>query len=422
MGTTVLDAPLLLAVMRATGFPNMTKSELLHVLEQAMDDGLLLDSTWDQSHESNVHHHNSDCHDNASSHDALQSRRCKFSHDKVKEAAYNLMPESGPQRDELLLPIAKVLIQWASSVSQSAQQVQTMVPTADNSNHNQNNPTFFTNTSGNKEWMWLVAMQHLNSIPMDKVLGTSSASFEISPFVLPAIQMDRVQLAQWNFKVAEMSLQRGSFSQAIQFLHAAISYLDQEKMWDPDGQYYSLSLRLYNKLMEIEFAQGNYDATKDAIAMVLTKAASLQDKITAFHTRVHLAVETNDRNHEFGIAESLSILQHYGLKLASQPSSIDIGLEKMQLQLALQNRPLSVLGEIDMIEVKDHDSGDTMKLLSQLLHMCSLAKRPALNEVVAIRAMRWTLEKGLSRYLALVLTEYSAPLRSKVSVVLVFLY
>mmetsp|Transcript_10287 Transcript_10287/g.16452 ORF Transcript_10287/g.16452 Transcript_10287/m.16452 type:complete len:594 (+) Transcript_10287:340-2121(+) len=85
----------------------------------------------------------------------------------------------------------------------------------------------------------------------------------------------------------------------------------------------------------------------------------------------------------------------------------------MQLKMALQGRPLSCLGEAKLLPMKDYDSGDIMKLLSQLLHMCSLAKRSALNEIVAIRAMRWTLEKGLSRYLALVLTEYSAPLRSK---------
>lgn len=57
-----------------------------------------------------------------------------------------------------------------------------------------------------------------------------------------------------------------------------------------------------------------------------------------------------------------------------------------------------------------------MKLLVQLQHMILLAKKAhlaSLQELIAIRAMRWTLENGVSKYFALFMAQYCAPLRNK---------
>jgi predicted ATPase len=389
----------------------MTEWKLFKVFQQAMDEGLILSTAHDDTED-------------------FHSDFYKFAHDKVKEATYDLVPESGPERDNLLLPIAIVLIQWASRRPKSKPGEAALPMDGENStslrasfivNENNSIPSSIqdssiqslTSAKANKDWMWYVAVQHLNSINMEKFLGSAAPPWEVSSSVLPAIKLDRLRLAKWNYKVAEISHRKGSYQMAIEFLRAAIKYLNEQAMWDPKGKYYQLSLRLYNKLMEIEFSLGNHLKTKGAIAVILRYAANLQDKVTAYHTQVQIAIESSHNDFERGITESLSILQRYGIKISPAPSTIEIGLEKMQLKMALASRSLSTLASCKLIVGNESDSGDIMKLLAQLLHLCSLSKKTALTEIVAIRAMRWTLENGLSRYLALVLTSYSAPLRSQ---------
>ncbi|KAL3923450.1 MAG: hypothetical protein SGILL_001650 [Bacillariaceae sp.] len=404
--STVFGAMLLLALLQATGYPGLTQTELRRILDEATNEGLLLNITYDIF--------NRDEASDEMSKYPFEMLHYKFSHDKVKEATYNLLPESGPERDYVLLPLAAVLIQWA------LQAAPTLPPEPQPSDsgivaipYSIEKPR---GISGNQDWMWFVGVQHLNTIPLESLVGTASASFPVSSMiVLPPIEISRMRLAQWNLRVAEMSVARSSYVQAIQNLKAAISYLEPEKMWMSDGDCYHLSLQLYNKLMETSFAQGHYDETKSAIAVVLTRAADLQDKITAFHTKVRLAVQMNDHNNEFGISESLSILRLFGMKFPSQPSSMEVGLESTKLKVELRGRAIGVVGELDIIPLDD-PKGDTMKLLVQLQHMILLAKKAhlaSLQELIAIRAMRWTLENGVSKYFALFMAQYCAPLRNK---------
>ncbi|KAL3941922.1 MAG: hypothetical protein SGARI_000436 [Bacillariaceae sp.] len=87
--------------------------------------------------------------------------------------------------------------------------------------------------------------------------------------------------------------------------------------------------------------------------------------------------------------------------------------EKTQFTLAMKSRSVEALGRLKLVDRSQGGQGDIMRLLSQLSVLCSLAKNHTLNELVAFRAMRMSLEHGLSMYLALILTNYSVPLRIK---------
>jgi predicted ATPase len=377
-------------------------------LDEATDEGVLLNITWDSPS-------SGEGYDGVGYH-SFHSLRYKFSHDKVKEAAYNLLPTFGRERERVLLPLSTVLIQWALQASPSSAVSTDPQPSDGGLTSVPYTVSKPVSPSANQDWMWFIGMQHLNSIPIESILGTASDSFQVSKtFTLPSIEINRKRLAQWNMRVAELSVTHSSYKEAIKFLKAAILCLEPDEMWRADGPYYKLSLQLYNKLMEISVAQGEFEETKDAIAIVMTKAGSLHDKITAFSTKIQLAVKLNDRNVEFGIKESLNVLQLFGIKIPSQPSAVELVLEKMKFKMELQGRPLSAMGELDLILPRD-PKGDLMMLLADLLHMVLLAKNHQysnLTEMVTLRGMRWTLENGISQRFALLLSYYSAPLRSK---------
>ena len=135
--------------------------------------------------------------------------------------------------------------------------------------------------------------------------------------------------------------------------------------------------------------------------------------LSSFLAHLQLAVESNDRAAEFGVTECISVLKRFGLQLPLHPSATELVKEKAQFTLAMKNRSIEALGRLKLVDSTQEGKGDIMRLLSQLSVLCSLAKNHALNELVAFRAMRLTLEHGLSMYLALILTNYSVPLRIK---------
>jgi hypothetical protein len=93
------------------------------------------------------------------------------------------------------------------------------------------------------------------------------------------------------------------------------------------------------------------------------------------------------------------------------PKPTELFAEKAQLTMVMQSRSINSLAELDIINDGDGGYGDIMKLLSQLSYLCGLAKNHPLNEFVALRSMRLTMQHGLSMHLALILTNYSIPLR-----------
>ncbi|KAG7373774.1 multi-sensor signal transduction multi-kinase [Nitzschia inconspicua] len=369
---TYFSALLLLDLMHFTGYGNLTANEFRALLDQATEEGFLLNATWELPGE--------DCTD-------MEHKYYQFSHDKVKEAARNLILEFPPaKQDQLVLSIATVLIQWAIKISSS--------------------PSLAVESD--KDWLWFVAVHLFNSLPVETIFRTLQLQPDLSSEMSPS----RTALAEWNYEVADLSLKKGSFSEAIRFLNCALKYLPEEERWI-NNDYYDMTLQIHNKLMELQFAQGNYDGTKDAIALILAKSRSLKDKVTAYYTRIKLSVESNDCATAFGVTESLSVLQLYGLKLPLHPTSTELFAEKAKFAVAMQNRSINALSELRTIDCGDGPHDDIMKLLSQLSYLCGMAQNHALNEIVALRAMQYTLEHGLSVDLALILTNYSIPLRIK---------
>jgi predicted ATPase len=437
-----LTKQLLLDVLQSTGFPLLTLSEISSIIVEGMDRGLLLQEA---SRSATPTHHRT----------AAIEPSYRLSHDKVEEAAYRLLRNNNvDDQHKLLIQIGVFLLLKARKADQQQQQNQNLT-----TSHAATGPSRHNNC--NYDWMWFAAVQHFNNVPLEQLL-TSNKSWttlsvghnssdhdysnddDVGVKPPPNLTMDRQLLATLNLKVANLCLSKASFEEAIKHLRAAIGYLDPRTMWssspnsrDKDGNSNydididhgdecirgnsNLTLDLHNKLIEIEFAQGNHDNAKDLIAIVLSKAPTLNEKVTAYYTHVALAVEIKNRNYAFGIIESLAILKLYGFQFPHHLTLAGNAMEKIRLRVTLKNRPISDLANYPMITAyhNNNNSTDVMKLLCQLTHLCGVSKNPELFELVALRAIRWSLrttksgKEGVSSYLILILTTYSTILRMK---------
>lgn len=286
-----------------------------------------------------------------------RSNSFKFSHDKVQEAAYTSIKRS--ERQRLKAIIASVLFQITD--------------------RNERDPR-------SDEWIIFVAAEYFRSIPKSMVTEES------------------LQLAKLFLRVAEVSSSKGSFEKALRYLHCGVEFLRlNENMW---VDHYDLCITMFNHLIFVEFARGDMDGTKAAMDEIMWNGKSLKDTCIAYHTKVEWTVKTNSRNYELGAMESIKLLENYGQRIPMNPSKVEIAIEHARMTLALRGRRISALADLPIAE-----DDSMMKLLFQLCHLLSLARNHSLNTFVTMRAIRISLEHGLTKYMSEILMTYTIPLR-----------
>lgn len=324
----IIEETVLLECLGAHGV-DMSRSQLDDALNVATTKGLLLKS--------------------------CRSNRYKFSHDKVKEAAYTSVSRS-EKRHRLKSIIASVLFRRCAM------------------------------EQPDQEWMVFVAAEYFGSIPKSLV------------------KEDSVQLAKLFLRVAELSASKGSFEKASWYLNRGVDFLRlNESMWK---DHYNVCVSLFNQLIMIEFARGDMDGTKAAIDEVIWNGHSLKDTCVAYHTKVAMTVKSNSRNYIMGANESIKLLEAHGQYIPTNPSKIEILVEHTQMMLALRGRRISDMAKLPLAE-----DDSLMKLMFQLCHLLSLAHNHSLNRFVTMRAIRLSLEKGITKYMSEILMTYTIPLR-----------
>lgn len=283
------------------------------------------------------------------------SNEYKFSHDKVQEAAYRSVPRS-EKRYRLKAAIASVLF----SILEEKENVQ--------------------------EWTMFVAAEYFGSIPRSMV------------------KEDSLQLARLFQRVAELCARKGSFEKASWYLNRGVDCLRlKENMWQ---NHYDICVSLFNQLIMIEFARGDMDGTKVAIDEVVWNGKSLKDTCIALYTKVDWMVATNSRNYSMGANESMKLLGTYGQHFPSNPSKMEMLMEHAQMTIAMRGRRISDMASLPLAE-----DDSLMKLIFQLCHLLSLAHNHTLNRFVTMRAIRLSLEKGITKYMSKILMTYTIPLR-----------
>jgi predicted ATPase len=303
-----------------------------------------------------------------------------FAHDRVQEAAYTLIPP-GEQRHQLLVQTSKALLLATGNCKDD----------------------MHDHESNKNEWMLYVAAEHMNQVPTEYV-------------------SDPVQLAELNLRVANMSMAKASYDQAVRLLRAGVAAIyalpGAERIDRPTlerhrrGQWekhYDLLLALTNHSMEAEEAQGNFTECKAAVEECLANAKSHNDKCTAYFTKVNLAVgRSEQKRFGDGILESVEILAGMGISIPSKPTKADLLGEKLRLQLALGSRSISAVADLPLAE-----EDWKVKLLCQLGLLANYCQNMDLTALTTLRALRLALQEGATQYLPRLLTSYAVSLRKK---------
>lgn len=274
-----------------------------------------------------------------------------FSHDKIRDASCLMIPE-GRSRDELLVRLSNVLIDLGKQPKNS--------------------------------WALFVAVNHLNSVS-------------------PAL-VSRIELSRLNNRVGKLNLEKGATAAAnLNFLAGLACLNDSGKKWDD----YRFTLELLNAVIASEWSMGNHEMSLYHSEEVFKHGRSLEDKSVAYLYR--MKAFGKDKNHNYGeaVQEGLKTCEMFGVKFPNRPRRSYAMKESLQLKVALGKRPLTSLSELP--PTKDPV---VFELLKSLQLYSTTSGNNDLGSLVVKRAIRLTLQRGISVALAAILVTYALTLDS----------
>ena len=246
----------------------------------------------------------------------------KWSHDKLTDAAYSLIPPS--DRQSLHWRLGKLLLKMSTD-----------------------HPT--------EEWMIYMAAYQFNKAQRCFSDDITSAD-----------------LAKLNLRAAKLSITKSAFYPAVDLLRAGVRHLQEcpsTKKW---RDHYTVCVELFNTLAEMEYLTGNHEACLDAVREVVHNATSLEDKFRAQCRLLDCVSSGKSRDYAKSIKMSMDILSSYGVKLPTKKSYSRwlLFLEAQRLKRALPNGRFESL--LIMPKMTDPTTTQITKLLADHLALYAL--------------------------------------------------
>ncbi|CAB9514056.1 serine threonine protein kinase [Seminavis robusta] len=273
--------------------------------------------------------------------DAVDTKSYGFAHDRIKEAAYSLMPE-GKERERFRYKCGTVLYEMYEN-------------------------------SG-LDWMLLAAADHINATTKAVTKGK-----------------DAIFLTKLNLEAGERCMSVAAFDSVSKYLGHATTYLETintEPVWT---HHYDLTLQVYSLRADAELANGNWEMGYQLSKQVLEHARSIDDKLP---TQLSLAMALGrQKSHDESFQLSCSTLQSMGL-YPKTTFGVTTGLIRDLMYVKRYFRKKSD----DEIRSLPMSSDTRMELATELygtsMHQCIFLHR--INDLVAmtLKGVRLSLQSG----------------------------
>lgn len=197
----------------------------------------------------------------------------RFQHDRIQQAAYNLIPEE--LRERIHLQIGKMLA---------------------------------SNTSPKNLESDIFAIVNQLNIAINLINE----------------QEDKSRLAHFNLLAGQKAKAATAYGPAFKYLQTAIALLDQDS-WNTQ---YELTLRLYEEAAETAYLLGSYVETNSLVDSVLKNAHTVLDKTMAYMVKIDFYIAQSRINK--AVETGLEILGLLGLTIPKKPRSLNIDIHVLR--------------------------------------------------------------------------------------------
>ncbi|WP_250658691.1 diguanylate cyclase [Alkalimarinus coralli] len=258
----------------------------------------------------------------------------RFSHDRIQQAAYSLLPDSDKHRIHL-------------SVGQSLLE-----------SHNE---------SSIDDIIFNVA-NHLN-------LAASFSNGSTNP----------TQLAELNLRAGKKAKASAAFASAFQYLNSGLESVNRSH-W---SSHYKLMLQLHTETMELACINADFDTMEALASTLIENANTLIDKIPVYETRIRAFISKDDS--AGAVREAHQALQHLGIDIILNPQFSDVGEALIATGQGISSRgPMSLL---DLPEMSDPHLLAAMRILNQILS-AAYQSSPLLFPIIVSHMIQLSIRHG----------------------------
>jgi predicted ATPase len=318
------------------------ESASVQVLEQIQDEGV--ENVLDCAVQSGILIRNEDASQEA-------SRGLKWSHDKLQQFAYVLIPSQ--LRASLHMRLGKLL--WKMS-----------------------------ETRPEEDWMVFTAADQLNRFY--DLQGDD------------AMRSLGVDVAELSLAAAKLSMKKLALFPAMDMLRAGAKHLDSSSnRW---SAHYALCLEIYSRLGEIGVQLGQHEDAMKAVQEVEKNAECIDDKFRAHCAMLTSITSGKDRDYDLGVEKTIEILKVYGERLPRKLRPWQLFFEKNRLKSNLPKD--GVEGLLDLPKMEDRRAIKVTKLLLKYLNFFAIhsQKYKGLRPLATLRSLNIACKNGLGEMAA----------------------
>ncbi len=260
----------------------------------------------------------------------------KFSHDRIQQAVYSLIPEE--QRERVHLKIGRRLQSRQAETDDSAR-----------------------------------VFEIANQLNLGRGLLTNEEEI--------------IALAELNLDAGVRAKQNSAFPTALDYLGAGISLVEEGR--DPWADHYDLSLALYSEATEAAYLAGSFDQTDMWFREVLQHGRTILDKVKPYETRI-LAYKAENKLME-AIETGLELLELLGERFPRNPNMLHIFRDLATTHIALMGKTNNDLMALPLMA--DPEKKAAMRIIADIMSSVYWGK-PNLVPIIAFRMVRLSLKYG----------------------------
>jgi PAS domain S-box-containing protein len=170
---------------------------------------------------------------------------------------------------------------------------------------------------------------------------------------------EKVKVAAVDLRAGRKAKASAAYTSALAYFATGMALLD-ESDW---GSQYELTFRLWLERAECEFLTGHFDEAARLIGELLQRAAAKVDQAHVYRLRVQLHLMKSE-NQE-AVTDALTCLRGFGIDMPEHPTPEEVQAEYEALWKTLNGRPIETL--IDLPLMTDPELHAAMQVLSALL-------------------------------------------------------
>ena len=269
-----------------------------------------------------------------------------FLHDRVQQAAYNLIPEN--QKQETHLTIGRLLLKDTVRAESNLFKIV---------NH------------------WNIAIDLIDR------------------------STERGQLAQLNYLAGHKAAAATAYEPALRYYKTGLSLLETH-CWETQ---YSLSLKLHEGAAKAAFIHGDYSQMGQWSSIVLQRGRTILDKVKIYDVQVQ--AQMAQAKPTVAIQIALEALKLLDIILPDAPSPIDIENELQKTKALWENRDIASLAELPSVRLPEKKAA--IIILSSIFAPSFIAK-PSILPLIACQQIQLSIQFGNCEHSAFGYANYSA--------------